>query len=50
MLGLVPEIPEDLYHMIKKAVSTRKHLERNRKVSDSKFSLILVGRRIQGLA
>ena len=30
-LGLAPEIPEDLYCLIKKAVSVRKHLERNRK-------------------
>ena len=30
--GLAPAIPEDLYHLIKKAVSIRKHLERNRKV------------------
>lgn len=30
--GLAPEIPEDLYHLIKKAVAIRKHLERNRKV------------------
>lgn len=30
---MAPEIPEDLYHLIKKAVSIRKHLERNRKVS-----------------
>ncbi|WZZ00394.1 hypothetical protein YC2023_072722 [Brassica napus] len=29
--GLAPEIPEDLYHLIKKAVAIRKHLERNRK-------------------
>ena len=28
--GLAPEIPEDLYHSIKKVVSIRKHLERNR--------------------
>ncbi|XWS61028.1 hypothetical protein CRYUN_Cryun07bG0090600 [Craigia yunnanensis] len=28
--GLAPEIPEDLYHLIKKAVAIRKHLERNR--------------------
>ncbi|KAA0043612.1 40S ribosomal protein S13 [Cucumis melo var. makuwa] len=40
--GLAPEIPEDLYHLIKKAVSIRKHLERNRKDKDSKFRLILV--------
>ena len=32
MRGLAPEIPEDLYHLIKKAVDVRKHLERNRKV------------------
>lgn len=31
--GMAPEIPEDLYHLIKKAVNIRKHLERNRKVS-----------------
>ncbi len=31
--GLAPEIPEDLYMLIKKAVAIRKHLERNRKVS-----------------
>ncbi|KAA0066416.1 40S ribosomal protein S13-like [Cucumis melo var. makuwa] len=40
--GLAPEIPEDLYPLIKKAVSIRKHLERNRKDKDSKFRLILV--------
>ncbi|KAL8239956.1 hypothetical protein R6Q59_016523 [Mikania micrantha] len=40
--GLAPEIPEDLYHLIKKAVAIRKHLERNRKDKDSKFRLILV--------
>lgn len=44
--GLAPEIPEDLYHLIKKAVSVRKHLERNRKDKDSKFRLILVESRI----
>ncbi|XP_062086196.1 small ribosomal subunit protein uS15-like [Humulus lupulus] len=30
--GLAPKIPEDLYHLIKKAVSIRKHLERNRSI------------------
>ena len=41
--GLAPDLPEDLYHLIKKAVSIRKHLERNRKVNNSKkkFSLLL---------
>lgn len=37
--GLAPSIPEDLYHLIKKAVSIRKHLERNRKDMDSKVSM-----------
>eukprot|EP00771_Trimastix_marina_P001709 gnl/Trimastix_PCT/28.p2 GENE.gnl/Trimastix_PCT/28~~gnl/Trimastix_PCT/28.p2 ORF type:complete len:153 (+),score=47.69 gnl/Trimastix_PCT/28:80-538(+) len=44
--GLAPQIPEDLYCLIKKAVSMRKHLERNRKDKDSKFRLILVESRI----
>merc|ERR1712111_105089 len=35
--GLAPDLPEDIYHLIKKAVSIRKHLERNRKDKDSKF-------------
>ena len=30
--SLAPELPEDLYHLIKKAVAIRKHLERNRSV------------------
>lgn len=30
--GLAPELPEDLYMLMKKAVSVRKHLDRNRKV------------------
>lgn len=50
LLGLAPEIPEDLYHLIKKAVAIRKHLERNRKDKDSKFRLILVESRIHRLA
>ena len=48
--GLAPDIPEDLYHLIKKAVSIRKHLERNRKDTDAKFHLILVESRIHRLA
>ncbi|RYR67484.1 hypothetical protein Ahy_A03g013866 [Arachis hypogaea] len=48
--GLAAEIPEDLYHLIKKVVSIRKHLERNRKDKDSKFMLILVESRIHRLA
>ncbi|KAK9822242.1 hypothetical protein WJX81_005323 [Elliptochloris bilobata] len=49
-IGLAPEIPEDLYHLIKKAVSMRKHLEANRKDRDGKFRLILVESRIHRLA
>jgi len=48
--GLAPQLPEDLYHLIKKAVSIRKHLERNRKDKDAKFRLILVESRIHRLA
>ena len=48
--GLAPEIPEDLYHLIKKAVSVRKHLEKNRQDKDSKFRLILIESRIHRLA
>ncbi|KAI9484556.1 40S ribosomal protein S13 [Zychaea mexicana] len=48
--GLAPEIPEDLYHLIKKSVTIRKHMERNRKDKDSKYRLILVESRIHRLA
>ena len=48
--GLAPTLPEDLYHLIKKAVSIRKHLERNRNDKDSKFRLILVESRIHRIA
>merc|ERR1719395_110283 len=41
--GLAPSIPEDLYHLIKKAVKMRKHM-------DSKFRLVLVESRIHRLA
>merc|ERR1712168_1271846 len=34
--GLAPDLPEDIYFLIKKAVSIRKHLERNRKDRDAK--------------
>ncbi|WFD30155.1 ribosomal 40S subunit protein S13 [Malassezia sp. CBS 17886] len=47
--GLAPEIPEDLYHLIKRAVTVRKHLERNRKDMDAKFRLILIESRIHRL-
>mmetsp|Transcript_5870 Transcript_5870/g.16571 ORF Transcript_5870/g.16571 Transcript_5870/m.16571 type:complete len:152 (-) Transcript_5870:71-526(-) len=48
--GLAPSIPEDLYFLVKKAVSMRKHLDKNRKDRDSKFRLILVESRIHRLA
>ena len=50
MKGLAPEIPEDLYMLIKKAVAVRKHLDRNKKDKDSKFRLILIESRIHRLA
>merc|ERR1712113_993890 len=49
-LGIAPDLPEDLYFMIKKAVGMRKHLDRNRKDRDGKFRLILVESRIHRLA
>lgn len=49
-VGLKPDLPEDLYYLIKKAVAIRKHLERSRKDKDSKFRLILVESRIHRLA
>ena len=48
--GLAPQIPEDLWHLVKKAVAVRKHLEVNRKDKDSKFRLILIESRIHRLA
>lgn len=48
--GQAPNLPQDLYSMIKKAVTIRKHLERNRKDKDAKFRLILVESRIHRLA
>ena len=48
--GLAPELPDDLYFLIKMAVAIRKHLERNRKDRDAKFRLILVESRIHRLA
>ena len=47
---IAPELPEDLYHLIKKAVNIRKHLDRNHKDTDSKFRLILIESRIHRLA
>lgn len=48
--GLSPDIPEDLYCLIKKAVSVRKHLDKFRGDKDAKFRLILIESRIHRLA
>ena len=48
--GLAPELPEDLYMLIKKAVAMRKHLETHRTDRASKFRLVLVESRIHRLA
>ena len=44
--GLAPQIPEDLYCLIKKAVQVRKHLDKFRSDKDAKFRLILIESRI----
>ncbi len=48
--GMAPEIPEDMYHLIKKAVNIRSHLDKNRKDKGAKYRLILVESRIHRLA
>ena len=48
--GVAPQLPEDLYHLIKKAVNIRKHIEKFRADRDGKFRLILVESRIHRLA
>ena len=50
MKKMAPEIPEDLYFLIKKAINIRKHLERNKKDKDSKFRLILIESKIHRLS
>ena len=47
--GKAPSMPEDLYCLIKRAVSMRKHLERNRRDMDTKYRLIHVETRIHRL-
>ena len=47
--SLAPSIPEDLYFLVKMAVSVRKHLDKSRKDRDSKFRLILVESRFTAL-
>ena len=48
--GAAPDLPEDLYHLIKKAVNVRKHIEKYRADKDGKFRLILIESRIHRLA
>ena len=48
--GLAPKLPEDLYHLIKKVVNVRKHIEKFRADTDGKFRLILIESRIHRLA
>ena len=48
--GAAPDIPEDLYMLIKKAVSMRKHLKKNKKDISCKFNLIIIESRIHRLS
>jgi small subunit ribosomal protein S13e len=47
--GIAPQIPEDLYCLMRKAVSIRKHIEKNSRDKDSKYRLILVESKIHRL-
>ena len=47
--GLAQSLPEDMYCLIKRAVSMRKHLEKNRRDGDAKYRLIMVESRIHRL-
>ena len=48
--GCAPKLPEDLYHLIKKAVAMRKHLEKNRNDMDCKFRLTIKESRIHRIS
>lgn len=52
LIGLALSIPEDLWHLVEKAVAAHKHLdvETNCKDKGSKFWLILIESRIHRLA
>lgn len=47
--NLAPEVPEDLFHLMKKAVAIHKHLAFNRKDMDSKYRMVLIEARIHRL-
>ena len=49
LAGLAPKLPEDLYFLMKRAVSVRKHLEKNKKDKDAKYHLILIESKIHRL-
>ena len=48
--GLAPEIPEDLYNLIKRALRVRRHLEEHPKDYHSKRGLQLIESKIRRLA
>lgn len=48
-LGIAPKIPEDLHFLIKRAVSMRRHIEKNPRDKDCKFRLILTEAKIHRL-
>ena len=48
--GLAPSTPEDLYFLIRTAVSIRKHLRLNRKDKNAKYRLILIESRIHRIS
>lgn len=48
-IGLKPSIPEDLRSLIKKAVATAKHLEKNPKDMHNKRNLTLIESKIRAL-
>ena len=47
--GLAPQIPEDLYSLMRRAVTVRKHIEKNKRDKGSKYRLILVESKIHRL-
>ena len=48
--GQAPDLPEDMFCLIRRAVNMRKHLEKNRRDGSTKYRLILVESRIHRLA
>ncbi len=47
--GCAPKLPEDLFHMVKRAVAMRKHLSKNKNDTDCKFRLNIKESRIHRL-